>query len=83
LISGLKGLIRYAVQDFDDKKPGVQADSNVIHIDLVEKFASISGLYAKVRLGFVNGDDDIRDINGDIKKDPSYSEYRFEINYLF
>ncbi len=83
LIPGLKGLIRYVVQDFDDKKPGVQADSNVIHIDLVEKFASIPGLYAKVRLGFVNGDDNIRDINGDLKNDPSYNEYRFELNYLF
>ena len=83
LVSGLSASIRYAIQDFDDKKSGVQADSNVIHIDLVKKFASISDLYAKVRFGFVNGDDDTKDINGDLKPDPSYKEYRFEINYLF
>lgn len=83
LVSGLKGLVRYAVQDFDDKKPGVQADSNLLEIDLIEKFASLPGLYAKLRLGFANGDDNVVDINGNVKNDPSYNEYRFEINYLF
>ncbi len=83
LVSGLKGSIRYAVQDFDDKKPGVQADSKIVHIDLVEKFKAIPGLYAKLRLGFVNGDDNTIAMDGTHKKDPSYNEYRFEINYLF
>ena len=83
IVSGLKGFIRYAVQDFDDKKPGVQADSNIVHIDLIEKFTSFPGLYAKLRLGFVAGDDNTIDINGNRKNDPSYNEYRLEINYLF
>jgi len=83
LVSGLSASIRYAVQDFDDRKSGVQADSNIVHLDLIEKIKSIPGLYLKFRMGLVNGDDDTRDINGVIKPDPSYNEYRFEINYLF
>ena len=83
LVSGLKASLRYAIQDFDDKKPGVQADSKIVHLDLVEKVKSIPGLYVKFRMGLVNGDDNIHDINGKLKKDPSYNEYRFEINYLF
>ena len=83
LVSGLKASLRYAIQDFDDDKPGVQADSKIVHLDLIEKIKSIPGLYLKFRMGLVNGDDGTRDINGKLKKDPSYNEYRFEINYLF
>jgi len=83
LVSGLKASLRYAVQDFDDDKPSVQADSNIVHLDLIEKVKSIPGLYLKFRMGLVNGDDNTKDINGNLKKDPSYNEYRFEINYLF
>ncbi len=83
LVPGLKASLRYAVQDFDDKKPGVQADSNIVHLDLIEKIKSIPGLYLKFRMGLVNGDDNTKDINGNLKKDPSYNEFRFEVNYLF
>ena len=83
VVSGLKASLRYAMQDFDDKKPGVQADSNVVHLDLVEKVKSVPGIYFKFRMGLVNGDDNTYDINGNLKKDPSYNEYRFEVNYLF
>ncbi len=83
VVPGLKASLRYAMQDFDDKKPGVQADSNVIHLDLVEKVKSMPGLYLKFRLGVVNGDDDTIAMDGTRKKDPSYNEYRFEVNYLF
>ena len=83
LVSGLKGLIRYAVQDFDDKKPGVQADSNIVHIDLVKQIETIPNLSAKVRIGLVDADDNIVDMNGKTKTDVSYNEYRLEFNYLF
>ncbi len=83
VVPGLTASIRYAVQDFDDDKAGVQADSRIVHLDLVEKMKSFPGLYLKFRMGIVNGDDDTIDINGNLKKDPSYNEYRFEINYLF
>ncbi|MRI59404.1 MAG: hypothetical protein C6H99_07855 [Epsilonproteobacteria bacterium] len=83
LVSGLKASLRYAMQDFDDKKPGVQADSNIVHLDLIEKVKSVPGLYLKFRMGLVDGDDSTYDINGNLKPDPSYNEYRFEVNYLF
>ena len=84
LVSGLKASLRYAMQDFDDDKPGVQADSNIVHLDLIEKVKSIPGLYLKFRMGLVNGDDDTIPLGStEPKNDPSYNEYRFEINYLF
>ncbi|MBL6970154.1 MAG: hypothetical protein ISR68_02015, partial [Campylobacterales bacterium] len=78
----LTGLIRYAVQDFDDSKDGVQADSNIIHIDLVKKISP--SLYTKLRVGIVDAKDNILKSNGiDYKDNVSYNEYRFELNYLF
>ena len=66
--------VRYAVQDFDESKTNVQADSNVWHIDNVSKLAD--NLEMKVRIGLVDADEK----NG---KDVSYNEYRLEFNYLF
>ena len=82
LIPGFSIMARYAIQDFDDKKDGVQADSNIIHIDARQNIGK--NLEAKVRLGFVSADDSILKSNGvDYKSDVSYNEYRFELNYLF
>ncbi len=77
----LKAFMRYAIQDFDDAKPGVlYADSNVFTLDLLKEIESIPNLYLKFRMGHVFGDAQ----TGNIKKlDPSYDEARFEINYLF
>ena len=83
LVPGLTGMVRYAIQDFDDNKPGVQADSNVIHLDAIKKFKSMPGLEARVRIGLVSGDDDTVAQDGTVKADPSYNEYRFELNYLY
>jgi len=83
LVPGLTGMVRYAIQDFDDNKPGVQADSNVIHLDAIKKFKSVPGLEARVRVGLINGDDNTVAMNGIVKSDPSYNEYRFELNYLY
>ncbi|WP_373034993.1 OprD family outer membrane porin [Sulfurimonas sp.] len=82
LIPGFSIMARYAIQDFDNKKDGVQADSSVIHIDARQNIGK--NLEAKVRLGFVNMDDSILKSNGvDYKSDTSYNEYRFELNYFF
>jgi len=71
---------RYAYQDFDDSKQAVQADSNIVTLDLMKGFDSTSNMYMKVRYGHVWGNPQI----GAIKKlDPSYDELRFEVNYLF
>jgi len=78
LIPGFSAMVRYAMQDFDEAKQaaGVQADSNIIHMDFRKNFTS--GLYAKIRVGLVSADSRV----GSTDKD-SYNEYRFELNYLF
>ncbi len=76
LIKDTKFLIRYAMQDFDDSKPGVQADSNVIHMDLVKQFNK--GLMGKIRVGLIDADP-----GSTGKTDVSYNEYRVELNYFF
>ena len=86
LIPGVEAFIRYAVQDFDDDKLGVQADSNVVTLDVLKEFTAYPGLYMKFRMAHVAGDNDtVAFVNGEpkTKLDPSYGEARFEINYLF
>jgi len=80
LVSGLSAMVRYAMQDFDEEKQaaGVQADSNILHIDLIENIKAVPGLEAKIRVGLV----DAKDREAGYDKD-SYNEYRFELNYLF
>ncbi len=78
IIPGFSAMARYAMQDFDEDKQagGVQADSNILHMDFIQKIAT--GLEAKVRVGLV----DAKERTSGIDKD-SYNEYRFEVNYLF
>ncbi|MDM5272731.1 hypothetical protein PGH07_11155 [Sulfurovum sp. zt1-1] len=68
--------LRYAIQDFDDAKTNVQADSNVWHLDTVYKFTK--NFYMKTRVGLVDCD-----TGSSGKADTSYNEYRLEFNYLF
>jgi len=82
-VPGLSAMIRYAIQDFDDKKPDVPSDFNVFTLDLIENLSILPGLSFKGRFAVARGDDHTRDRTGEIKTDPSYNEYRFEMNYLF
>jgi hypothetical protein len=75
IIPGFSIMARYAIQDFDDNKAGVQADTNILHIDARQNIGK--NLEAKVRLGFVSDKDSAG------KADVSYNEYRFELNYFF
>lgn len=77
LIPGFSTDVKYAVQNFDDKKPGTQADSNVLNINLEEKIPAVPGLSVKARFNFVRG------AGVGSKKNPSDNEYRLEMNYLF
>ncbi|QOY51782.1 OprD family outer membrane porin [Candidatus Sulfurimonas baltica] len=79
MIPGFTAMARYAIQNFDEDKQagGVQADSNILHMDFIKKVAT--GLEAKLRIGLISADDRI---SGSTDKD-SYNEYRFELNYLF
>jgi hypothetical protein len=71
---------RLVYQDFDDRKLGVQADSNVFTFDVMRGFDGTSNMYVKMRYGHAWGDPQ----TGTVKKlDPSYDELRLEINYLF
>ena len=73
--------LRYAIQDFDDKKDNVQADSKIWHLDTVTKLAK--NLEMKTRVGIVTADDNTLNSSSTIKTDVSYNEYRLEFNYLF
>jgi hypothetical protein len=82
MIDGFSIMMCYAIQDFDDSKDEVQADTKVIHIDARQNIGK--NLEAKLRIGLVSADDSILKSNGvDYKSDVSYNEYRFELNYFF
>jgi len=84
LVSGFSAMVRYAMQDFDEAKQaaGGQADSNIIHIDLIEKIKAVPGLEGKIRVGLVDAKDRTAGSKAGMDVD-SYNEYRFELNYLF
>jgi hypothetical protein len=81
-IPNLKFISRFVSQDFDDDKIGVQADSNLFSFDIL-KILNDKKLYLKTRYAHVEGDSDTVTRYGLSKLDPSYDEFRFEINYLF
>lgn len=83
VMNGLRGVMRYAVNDFDDNKPGVQADSNILSFDIVKRYESIPALHTKLRTAFIKGDNQTIAADHTKKTDPSYNEVRLEINYLF
>jgi len=76
ILNGFSLMGRYAIQDFDDKKAGVPADTNIIHIDARQNINNDMEL--KVRLGFADVD-----TANTTKSDTSYNEYRVELNYFF
>jgi hypothetical protein len=82
IFDGFSVMARYAVQDFDDSKDGVQADSNIWHFDIRQNIGE--NMEAKIRVGYVDGKSNILKSDGiTYKSDPSYDEYRFELNYFF
>ncbi len=83
IAAGVRVSMRYVVQDFDDQKPAVPADSRVLTLDLHYRFTCCADLYTKLRLAHVEGKKDTIAQDGMRKPDPSYDELRFEINYLF
>ncbi len=78
LLERTKFFVRYVVQDFDDAKTGVQADTTVIHTDWSYNLPlDASLLQLKYRMALVEGEAKGAAV------DNSYNEYRFEVNYLF
>ena len=81
-LNGVRLLARYAIQNYDDNKDYVPADSRVIHVDLTKQITI--NLHARLRFGLASASDNIQQANlGGTKYDGSYKEYRFELNYLF
>lgn len=78
----LQILSRYVVQNFDDNKVGVQADTDVFTLDVAKIFEK-KQLYVKTRYAHVMGKSDTIVGNGVHKADSSYDEIRVEMNYLF
>lgn len=81
-IENFKLISRYAIQDYDDEKIGVQADSNVFTLDMI-KVLHNKQVYLKTRYAHVMGKDNIVTSSGFRKLDPSNNELRIEVNYLF
>ncbi|CAA6807095.1 MAG: Unknown protein [uncultured Sulfurovum sp.] len=79
----LHAQMRFGIQDFDDDKSGVQADSNVLQLDLIKQFEDHKNLYTKLRMVRVLGDENTVALDGTKKLNPSYTDIRFEVNYLF
>ena len=82
ILQGFSIMGEYAIQDFDNKKDGVQADNNIFHIDMRQNIGK--HMQAKFRFGYSVADDKIlKSNNTSYKSDISYNEYRFELNYFF
>ena len=83
ILNGLHLMSRYAIQDFDDNKPGVTADLNIFTFDVIKRFKEYPNFMMKLRTGFVHEDHKVANLDGSLKKDPSYKDIRIEMNYLF
>jgi len=83
LIDGFRVMSRYSKQNFDDNKPGVSSDSNVLTVDFVKRYSNHPNFLTKIRTAFIKEDHKIQNQDGSYKKNPSYNEIRLEMNYLF
>jgi len=83
IVPGLRTMMRYAINDFDDSKAGVQADNRILTFDIAKRFKSIPNFQTKLRAAFVDGKTNTIAKNNSLKADPSYNELRLEFNYLF
>lgn len=89
LIKGFKTAIDFTYMDYDDEKERLgstsKTDRYIIHLDTwwtpPIKLPRDQWLQIKTRIGFVQADNRrYAPANGE---DPSYTELRFEINYMF
>ena len=81
----LKIVGSYGYQDFDDTKAAVPADNSVATFEMMQRFGEKQQFYWKARYAHVRGDTHTP-LPGkpDVYKlDPSYDEFRFEVDYLF
>jgi hypothetical protein len=81
IIEGFRAGMDYVYMDYDDEKEKSgghsKTDRSNVHADMWYRFPFLPDLEAKVRIGIGKAE---RTTSG---LDPSYSEFRFELNYLF
>ena len=83
VVSGLRVMMRYAKEDFDDNKPAVSSDIDVFNMDIIKRFKEHPNFITKLRTAIVKEKNSVKNSDGSYKKDPSYHEIRLEMNYLF
>jgi len=88
IIRGLRASIDYAYMDYDDEKERLGGhlltDRSSIHADVWYIFPFFRELEVKVRVGIIHADHRTNATTIAVfGQDPSYNEFRFEINYLF
>lgn len=88
IVEGLSVMFRYGIEDFDENKKVYEtakgrwialtpSDRKALELGAIWKISKVPGLEARIRMGFIDADERL---DG---SDPSYNEYRFEMNYLF
>ncbi|MDY6973360.1 MAG: OprD family outer membrane porin [Thermodesulfobacteriota bacterium] len=81
IVKGFRTSVDYAYMNYDDEKEELgghkKTDRSSIHADLWYILPFLPELEAKFRIASINAE---RTTSGD---DPSYREFRFELNYLF
>lgn len=88
IIQGLRGGIDYTWMDYDDEKERLGGhsftDRSYIHADIWYIFPFLEELEAKFRFGMINAAHKTNATEIAVSgEDPSYHEFRFEMNYLF
>jgi hypothetical protein len=81
LLNGFRAALDYAYMNYDDTKEQLgghgKTDRGIIHADLWYRFPFLPDLEAKFRVALVNAN------ATHTGSDPSYDEFRVELNYLF
>jgi len=81
IIKGFRVSLDYVYMDYDDEKVKkwghAKTDRYSIHTDMWYILPFLPDLEAKVRIAYVDAKRTILNV------DPSYTEFRFELNYLF
>jgi len=87
LVSGMKLAANYEKIDYDDTKISAKStdlsDRTILHIDVIQEFASLPNTEFKFRFATINADPGSKTSPTLTNDYESYDEYRFEINYLF
>jgi hypothetical protein len=88
IIQELRAGIDYVYMDYDDEKERLGGhsltDRSYVHVDMWYEFPFFEGLEAKARFGMINADHRTNaSAIASAGEDPSYHEFRFELNYLF